>query len=139
MFLGNNILLFSIFQSNDFFYIYYVLHILLILSFLLKSSINEESLSSKMPLVCALFHSVLFFYIPAIGKVTFRCKLSHEMMNCPLLIVYTVGNQDGNKITDKPILDYIMKSLGPDCFSASSMRRSVGVTTGMRRTLIKFN
>ncbi|CAN4124635.1 unnamed protein product [Withania somnifera] len=52
--------------------------------------------------------------------------------------VFNVTNQDGNKITDEPILDYIMKSLGPDSCFASSMRRSVGVTTEMDRTSIEL-
>ncbi|XP_075078332.1 uncharacterized protein LOC107823059 isoform X1 [Nicotiana tabacum] len=42
--------------------------------------------------------------------VLWCCKLSHEMMNCALLIVYNVKNQDGNKIIGEPILDYIMKA-----------------------------
>ncbi|KAH0671048.1 hypothetical protein KY289_025541 [Solanum tuberosum] len=52
--------------------------------------------------------------------------------------VFNVTNQDGNKITEEPILDYIMKSLGPDSCFASSMRRSVGVTTGMDHTSIEL-
>ncbi|KAL3347638.1 hypothetical protein AABB24_021353 [Solanum stoloniferum] len=52
--------------------------------------------------------------------------------------VFNVTNQEGNKITDEAMLDYIMKSLGPDSSFASSMRRSVGVTTGMDYTSIEL-
>ncbi|KAJ8574354.1 hypothetical protein K7X08_026159 [Anisodus acutangulus] len=52
--------------------------------------------------------------------------------------VFNVTNQEGNKITDEAMLDYIMKSLGPDSCFASSMRRSVGVTTGMEHTSIEL-
>ncbi|XP_006367493.1 ACT domain-containing protein ACR4-like isoform X1 [Solanum tuberosum] len=52
--------------------------------------------------------------------------------------VFNVTNQEGNKITDEAMLDYIMKSLGPDSSFASSMRRSVGVTAGMDYTSIEL-
>ncbi|XP_069152737.1 ACT domain-containing protein ACR4-like isoform X2 [Solanum lycopersicum] len=84
--------------------------------------------------------------------------------------VFNVTTQDGNKITDEAMLDYIMKvscilcakvwhlcfcigvekqlnlffcgchfqSLGPDSSFASSMRRSVGLTTGMDYTSIEL-
>ncbi|OIT27855.1 PREDICTED: ACT domain-containing protein ACR4-like isoform X3 [Nicotiana attenuata] len=52
--------------------------------------------------------------------------------------VFNVTNQEGNKITDEGMLDYIMKSLGPDSCFASSMRRSVGVTAGMDHTSIEL-
>ncbi|GAB2280162.1 ACT domain-containing protein acr4 [Dionaea muscipula] len=38
--------------------------------------------------------------------------------------VFNVTDQDGNKVTDEEVLDYIKKSLGPD---SSFMTRSVGV------------
>ncbi|CAH9096584.1 unnamed protein product [Cuscuta epithymum] len=52
--------------------------------------------------------------------------------------VFNVTNQDGKKITDEAILDYIMKSLGPDSCFASSMRRSVGVKPAMDHTSIEL-
>ncbi|XP_070044258.1 ACT domain-containing protein ACR4-like isoform X2 [Nicotiana tomentosiformis] len=82
--------------------------------------------------------------------------------------VFNVTNQEGNKITDEAMLDYIMRvscilctkfgtfffcinvgkelnflwfhfqSLGPDSCFASSMRRSVGVTSGMDHTSIEL-
>ncbi|XP_047259686.1 ACT domain-containing protein ACR5 isoform X5 [Capsicum annuum] len=52
--------------------------------------------------------------------------------------VFNVTNQEGKKITDEAMLDYIMKSLGPDSSFASSMRRSVGVTTGIDYTSIEL-
>ncbi|KAL0396891.1 UNVERIFIED_CONTAM: ACT domain-containing protein ACR4 [Sesamum calycinum] len=52
--------------------------------------------------------------------------------------VFNVTDHDGNKITDEGILDYIQKSLGPDSCFASSMRRSVGVTSGMDHTSIEL-
>ncbi|KAL6581109.1 ACT domain-containing protein acr4 [Orobanche minor] len=45
---------------------------------------------------------------------------------------------DGNKISDEGILDYIRKSLGPDSCFASSMRRSVGLTSGPAHTSIEL-
>ncbi|KAK4410419.1 ACT domain-containing protein ACR4 [Sesamum angolense] len=52
--------------------------------------------------------------------------------------VFNVTDHDGNKITDEGILDYIQKSLGPDSCFASSMRRCVGVTSGMDHTSIEL-
>ncbi|XP_057777450.1 ACT domain-containing protein ACR4-like isoform X2 [Salvia miltiorrhiza] len=52
--------------------------------------------------------------------------------------VFNVTDNDGNKITDEGILDYIQKSLGPDSCFASSMRRSVGVKSGMDHTSIEL-
>ncbi|RAL37590.1 hypothetical protein DM860_000284 [Cuscuta australis] len=52
--------------------------------------------------------------------------------------VFNVTNQEGNKITDEAVLDYIRKSLGPDSYFASSMRRSVGVTPAMDHTSIEL-
>ncbi|XP_027154353.1 ACT domain-containing protein ACR4-like isoform X1 [Coffea eugenioides] len=52
--------------------------------------------------------------------------------------VFKVTDQDGNKITDEGVLDYIQKSLGPDSCFASSMRRSVGVVPGMDHTSIEL-
>lgn len=81
------------------------------------------------------------------------------------LAVFNVTDQDGNKITDEGILDYIQKvisfeatvgtfflhlipansclfvlfqSLGPDSCFASSMRRSVGVVPAMDHTVIEL-
>lgn len=52
--------------------------------------------------------------------------------------VFEVTDQDGNKITDEGVLDYIQKSLGPDSCFASSMRRSVGVVPAMDHTSIEL-
>ncbi|KAK6133975.1 hypothetical protein DH2020_032277 [Rehmannia glutinosa] len=52
--------------------------------------------------------------------------------------VFNVTDHDGNKITDEGILNYIQKSLGPDSCFASSMRRSVGVTSGVDHTSIEL-
>ncbi|CAH9103726.1 unnamed protein product [Cuscuta europaea] len=52
--------------------------------------------------------------------------------------VFNVTNQEGSKITDEAVLDYIMKSLGPDSCFASSKRRSVGVTSGAVHTSIEL-
>ncbi|GFP95314.1 act domain-containing protein acr4 [Phtheirospermum japonicum] len=52
--------------------------------------------------------------------------------------VFNVTDNDGNKITDESILDYIQKSLGPDSCFASSMRRSVGLTSGPDHTSIEL-
>ncbi|CAA3017058.1 ACT domain-containing ACR4-like [Olea europaea subsp. europaea] len=52
--------------------------------------------------------------------------------------VFNVTDKDGNKITDEASLDYIQKSLGPDSCFASSMRRSVGVMSGMDHTAIEL-
>ncbi|XP_065860627.1 ACT domain-containing protein ACR4-like isoform X2 [Euphorbia lathyris] len=51
--------------------------------------------------------------------------------------VFNVKDQDGNKITDEVILDYIQKSLGPESCFASSMR-SVGVIPSMDHTAIEL-
>ncbi|KAF5751999.1 Protein-PII uridylyltransferase [Tripterygium wilfordii] len=51
--------------------------------------------------------------------------------------VFNVTDQDGNKITDEVILDYIRKALGPEsCFTYSM--RSVGVTPSMDHTAIEL-
>ncbi|KAK2983905.1 hypothetical protein RJ640_008064 [Escallonia rubra] len=55
-----------------------------------------------------------------------------------ILPVFNVTDQDGNKITDDEILDYIEKSLGPDSGFASSTRRSVGVKSSMDHTSIEL-
>ncbi|KAL6573541.1 ACT domain-containing protein acr4 [Orobanche hederae] len=52
--------------------------------------------------------------------------------------VFKVTDHDGNKISDEGILDYIRKSLGPDSCFASSMRRSVGLTSGPAHTSIEL-
>ncbi|KAL3501537.1 hypothetical protein ACH5RR_035986 [Cinchona calisaya] len=52
--------------------------------------------------------------------------------------VFNVTDQDGSKITDGGVLDYIQKSLGPDSCFASSMRRSVGVVPAMDHTSIEL-
>ncbi|KAK7360648.1 hypothetical protein VNO77_02656 [Canavalia gladiata] len=51
--------------------------------------------------------------------------------------VFNVTDQDGKKVTDEAILDYIQKSLGPEsCFSSSI--RSVGVKQTMEHTAIEL-
>uniref|UniRef100_A0A5B6ZN44 ACT domain-containing protein ACR n=1 Tax=Davidia involucrata TaxID=16924 RepID=A0A5B6ZN44_DAVIN len=52
--------------------------------------------------------------------------------------VFNVTDQDGNKIRDEGILDYIRKSLGPDSCFMTSMRRSVGVKSSMDHTSIEL-
>lgn len=52
--------------------------------------------------------------------------------------VFNVTDQDGNKITDEEILDYIQKSLGSDASFISSMRRSVGVIPSTDHTSIEL-
>ncbi|XP_051148711.1 ACT domain-containing protein ACR4-like isoform X2 [Andrographis paniculata] len=52
--------------------------------------------------------------------------------------VFNVIDHNRNKVTDERILDYIKKSLGPDSYFASSMRRSVGVTSGTDYTSIEL-
>ncbi|KAK9266766.1 hypothetical protein L1049_012654 [Liquidambar formosana] len=52
--------------------------------------------------------------------------------------VFNVTDQDGNKIRDEGILDYIRKSLGPDSWFLSSERRSVGVKPSMDHTSIEL-
>ncbi|XP_057493089.1 ACT domain-containing protein ACR4-like [Actinidia eriantha] len=52
--------------------------------------------------------------------------------------VFNVTDQDGNKITDKGVMDYIHKSLGPDACFTSSVRRSVGVKQSMDHTSIEL-
>uniref|UniRef100_A0A5B6ZMR7 ACT domain-containing protein ACR n=1 Tax=Davidia involucrata TaxID=16924 RepID=A0A5B6ZMR7_DAVIN len=52
--------------------------------------------------------------------------------------VFNVTDQDGNKIRDEGILDYIQKSLGPDSCFMTSMRRSVGVKSSMDHTSIEL-
>lgn len=51
--------------------------------------------------------------------------------------VFNVTDQDGNKVTDEGVLDYIRKNLGPEsCFS--SCLRSVGVKPSMDHTAIEL-
>ncbi|KAL3631264.1 ACT domain-containing protein acr4 [Castilleja foliolosa] len=52
--------------------------------------------------------------------------------------VFNVTDNDGNKIRDQGILNYIEKSLGPDSYIASSRRRSVGLTSGPDHTSIEL-
>lgn len=49
--------------------------------------------------------------------------------------VFNVTDQDGNKITDEQVLDYIHKSLGPD---SSFMTRSVGVLPSLDYTSVEL-
>ncbi|XP_074309600.1 ACT domain-containing protein ACR4-like isoform X1 [Silene latifolia] len=49
--------------------------------------------------------------------------------------VFNVIDQDGNKITDQEILNYIQKSLGPD---SSCLGRSVGVTSSTNYTAVEL-
>ncbi|KAK4788279.1 hypothetical protein SAY86_019598 [Trapa natans] len=51
--------------------------------------------------------------------------------------VFNVTDQDGNKITDQEVLDYIQKSLGPESCFTSSMG-SVGVKPTVDRTVIEL-
>ncbi|KAF3431623.1 hypothetical protein FNV43_RR26354 [Rhamnella rubrinervis] len=52
--------------------------------------------------------------------------------------VFNVTDQDGNKVTDEGLLDYIRKSLGPEsCFFAPPVR-SVGVKPSMDHTAIEL-
>ncbi|GAV79541.1 ACT domain-containing protein [Cephalotus follicularis] len=51
--------------------------------------------------------------------------------------VFHVTDQDGNKVTDEGILDYVRKSLGPESCFISSMR-SVGVKPSMDYTAIEL-
>lgn len=51
--------------------------------------------------------------------------------------VFNVTDQDGNKVTDEGILDYIRKSLGQESCFASSMR-SVGVKPSTDHTAIEL-
>ncbi|KAF5727799.1 ACT domain-containing protein ACR4 isoform X2 [Tripterygium wilfordii] len=56
---------------------------------------------------------------------------------CWLMDVFKVTDQDGNKITDEVMLDYIRKALGPEsCFSYSM--RSVGVAPPVDYTAIEL-
>ncbi|KAG9155558.1 hypothetical protein Leryth_009970 [Lithospermum erythrorhizon] len=52
--------------------------------------------------------------------------------------VFNVTDQDGNKIIDEEILDYIEKSLAPESCFASSMRRSIGVKSTMEHTSVEL-
>lgn len=56
---------------------------------------------------------------------------------CWFMDVFNVTDEDGNKITDEGILDYIRKCLGPEACFASSMR-SVGVKQSMNHTAIEL-
>ncbi|MBA0563337.1 hypothetical protein Golob_008319, partial [Gossypium lobatum] len=51
--------------------------------------------------------------------------------------VFNVTDQDGNKILDEGILDYIRKSLGPESYFMPSIR-SVGVKQSMDHTAIEL-
>ncbi|XP_045818946.1 ACT domain-containing protein ACR4-like isoform X1 [Trifolium pratense] len=51
--------------------------------------------------------------------------------------VFNVTGQDGNKVTDEVILDYIRKSLGPESCFPTTMR-SVGVKQTMDHTAIEL-
>ncbi|KAH0938220.1 hypothetical protein HID58_005681, partial [Brassica napus] len=51
--------------------------------------------------------------------------------------VFNVTDQDGNKVTDEVVLDYIQKSLGPEaCFSTPM--RTIGVTPSTDSTVIEL-
>lgn len=52
--------------------------------------------------------------------------------------VFTVTDQDGNKITEEEVLGYIHKALGPDSNFTSSMKRSVGVKSSTDYTSIEL-
>ncbi|PON79767.1 ACT domain containing protein [Parasponia andersonii] len=56
---------------------------------------------------------------------------------CWFMDVFNVTDQDGNKVTDEGVLDYIQKSLGPESCFISSVR-SVGVTPSMDHTAIEL-
>ncbi|KAF4367902.1 hypothetical protein G4B88_003902 [Cannabis sativa] len=56
---------------------------------------------------------------------------------CWFMDVFNVTDQDGNKVTNEGVLDYIQKSLGPESCFISSMR-SVGVTPSMDHTAIEL-
>ncbi|KAL5553576.1 hypothetical protein UlMin_040977 [Ulmus minor] len=56
---------------------------------------------------------------------------------CWFMDVFNVTDQDGNKVTDEGVLDYIQKSLGPESCFISSMR-SVGVMPSMDHTAIEL-
>ncbi|BBG94359.1 ACT domain repeat 4 [Prunus dulcis] len=51
--------------------------------------------------------------------------------------VFNVTDQDGNKVTDEGVLEYIQKSLGPEACFASSMR-TVGVKQSTDHTAIEL-
>ncbi|KAF2578999.1 hypothetical protein F2Q68_00005991 [Brassica cretica] len=52
--------------------------------------------------------------------------------------VFNVTNQDGNKVTDEIVLDYIRKSLGPDESSCYSPRSTIGVKQSVDFTVIEL-
>ncbi|KAJ4901174.1 ACT domain-containing protein ACR5 [Raphanus sativus] len=52
--------------------------------------------------------------------------------------VFNVTNQDGNKVTDEIVLDYIRKSLGPDESSCFSPRSTIGVKQSVDFTFIEL-
>ncbi|CAF1705885.1 unnamed protein product [Brassica napus] len=52
--------------------------------------------------------------------------------------VFNVTNQDGNKVTDEIVLDYIRKSLGPDESSCYSPRSTIGVKQYVDFTVIEL-
>ncbi|XP_062111318.1 ACT domain-containing protein ACR4-like [Humulus lupulus] len=56
---------------------------------------------------------------------------------CWFMDVFNVTDQDGNKVTNEGVLDYIQKSLGPESCFIPSMR-SVGVTPSMDHTAIEL-
>lgn len=52
--------------------------------------------------------------------------------------VFNVTDQDGNKLRDEGILDYIRKSLGADSYFVPTLRRSVGVEQSSDHTSIEL-
>lgn len=52
--------------------------------------------------------------------------------------VFHVTDEDGNKITEENVLDYIRKSLGPDSWFLSTLRKSVAVKPSMEYTSIEL-
>ncbi|KAL9678328.1 hypothetical protein QQ045_016172 [Rhodiola kirilowii] len=52
--------------------------------------------------------------------------------------VFHVTDQDGNKVLNPKVLDYIQKMLGPDSFFYYTIRRSIGVKPSMDHTVIEL-
>ncbi|CDY26682.1 BnaA06g13400D [Brassica napus] len=52
--------------------------------------------------------------------------------------VFNVTNQDGNKVNDEIVLDYIRKSLGPDESSCYSPRSTIGVKQSVDFSVIEL-
>uniref|UniRef100_A0A7N0ZWH0 ACT domain-containing protein ACR n=1 Tax=Kalanchoe fedtschenkoi TaxID=63787 RepID=A0A7N0ZWH0_KALFE len=52
--------------------------------------------------------------------------------------VFHVTDQEGNKVLNQEVLDYIQKMLGPDSCFYYTMRRSVGVKPSMDHTVIEL-